>query len=212
MIVLSTNISIPQSIIHNGKEEKTGYFKRETDTGIYLDKTEVKNDFVADLVHHGGPDKACYLYGYQHYAYWQESYPTLEWEKGMFGENLTIESLDESSICIGDTFQIGAAVIQVSQPRQPCYKMGIRFQDPELPNKFRLAPFPGIYARVIQPGLVSKNDKMSLIEASKIQLDVSTVFSLLYTKEPDDELLELALSHPDLAFRAKEYLQQKFKK
>lgn len=211
MKVLSTNISKPQRIFYNGKEEETGYFKEESELGIFLGETEVKDDFVADKVHHGGPDKACYLYGYTHYNYWKDLYPNLEWSKGMFGENLTIDVLDESQLFIGDSYQLGDAVIQFSQPRQPCYKMGIRFLDPEMPNKFRLAPYPGIYARVLQPGLVRKGDEMILKKRSQNPLSVRTVFELLYAKHPDKSVLESALSNPDLALRAKDYLKQKHK-
>lgn len=211
MIVLATNISEPVKIIHKGKEEETGYFKKESESGIFLGKTDVKNDFVGDRLHHGGTDKACYLYGFNHYSYWQAKYPELEWSKGMFGENLTMDELDESEMYIGDTYQLGEAVIQISQPRQPCYKMGIRFQDPEMPNNFRLAPFPGIYARVLETGSVRPGDKMILKKRSLNKLSVLTVFELLYAKDPDNTVLQSALSNPDLANRTKEYLKQKFK-
>ncbi|MCL4856573.1 MAG: MOSC domain-containing protein, partial [Flavobacteriales bacterium] len=174
MKVLSVNISKPQTITVNGKEELTGYFKNPVET-IYLGKTDVKEDSVVDREHHGGENKACYLYGFNHYEFWKNKYPQTAFDFGMFGENITVENIDESTLRIGDTFEIGEAIIQITQPRQPCYKMGIKFNNQKVVNEFRLSNFPGIYVRVLKEGNVKTNDELKLIDrdnASPIVLEV----------------------------------------
>ena len=127
MIVTSTNIGIRKEILWNNKLVSTGIFKNPTSEGIFLDKTDVRNDAVIDRKYHGGIDKACYAFSENNYSKWQELYPELTLNPGMFGENLTIKELKESELFIGDIFQIGEAIIQVSEPRQPGCKLNLRF-------------------------------------------------------------------------------------
>lgn len=209
MRILSTNISRPQIIIFNGKEELTGYFKQEVHYPVYLTADGIKNDCMADKVHHGGKDKACYLYSSDHYPFWKRQYPDLSWDYGMFGENLTVDGLDESAIGIGDTFRVGEAVIQVSQPRQPCYKMGIKFNDMGIVKKFCQAPYPGTYVRVLKEGFVKRGDGFELIAPGKSGLCVSEVFVLLYSQKPDAQKYKRALEDELLAVSAKNHLQKK---
>lgn len=211
MQVLSVNISKPTTILINGKEEFTGYFKTPVENAIFLGKTDVKNDTVVDRIHHGGEDKACYLYGYNHYPFWKTKYPTLHFNFGMFGENITLKTLDETQIYIGDTFQLGDAVIQVSQPRQPCYKMGIKFNDTKIINVFRSLTYSGIYIRVLQEGLVRNGDELKLTERYKKSQTVAEIFKLIYSNNPEQSELENALTNPFLPLRLKEYLTNKFK-
>ena len=209
MKVLSVNIGIPTTIIVNGKEEQTGYFKTP-DVSIYLGKTGVKNDSVIDREHHGGEDKACYLFGYNHYKFWKELYPNVEYDFGMFGENITVEHLDEFLLKIGDTFEIGEAVIQITQPRQPCYKMGVKFNDQKIVNSFRLAHTPGIYVRILKEGFVKKNDVLKLIHTEENAPSVLTVYHLIYSKNPNKEELLKVVNNVHLASRLKTYINTKF--
>lgn len=211
MQILSVNISKPKSIIVNGKEELTGYYKNTVNHPIYLGKTGVANDTVIDRVHHGGIDKACYLYGYNHYNFWKTNYPALDFDFGMFGENITIKNMDETLIKIGDVFRLGNATIQVSQPRQPCYKMELKFNDRKIVNTFRSLSYSGIYVRILQEGFVKKGDTLQLIESNEKSQTVSEIFKIIYSTKPKKEDLENALSNPYLAVRLKEYLTNKFK-
>lgn len=163
-----------------------------------------------DKLHHGGKDKACYLYSFDHYDYWKKLYPDLNWNYGMFGENLTVKGLDESKIKIGDTFNIGTATVQVSQPRQPCYKLGIKFENQKIVNEFRNAPYPGIYVRVLQEGWISRDDTLTLIESNPGAITVKDLYQLIYSENPDRKLLKSALQQPSLAWRLKLYLYKKF--
>lgn len=211
MKILSVNISKPTSVFVKGKEIKTGYFKNPVEQAIYLGKTDVTNDSVIDRVHHGGLDKACYLYGYNHYKFWKTKYPNLEFDFGMFGENITVENLDETRIKIGDIFKVGDAKIQVSQPRQPCYKMGLKFKDPKIVNTFRSTTYSGIYVRVLTEGFVKKGDTLDLIEKDENAQTVSEIFKLIYSTKPENADLEKAISNPFLADHIKEKFTNKFK-
>lgn len=209
MKVVSVNISKPQEITVNGKPEITGYFKTAVDAPVYLTKNNVTNDFVADTVHHGGIDKACYLYGLNNYQYWKNKYPDLDYEYGIFGENITLDVLDESKLKIGDTFKIGDAIIQVSQPRQPCYKLGFRFNDQKIVNEFRLASCPGAYVRVLQDGKIKKGDALQLIESFNTTQTVLDIYRLVYKQTLMQHEANEALNNPYLANNVKTYLTKK---
>lgn len=209
MKVISVNISVPTTITVNGKQEKTGYYKKPVNT-IFLGKKGVKNDSVIDREHHGGEDKACYLFGFNNYNYWKEQYPNMDFDFGMFGENITIEQLDESVLKIGDTFEIGKAIIQITQPRQPCYKMGVKFNDPKIVNLFRSSHTPGIYARVIKEGNVAENTVMKLINSYENAPTVLEVYRLIYSKKPNKVELEKVINNVHIAAKLKHYIIKKF--
>lgn len=209
MIVKSVNLSEGRTIVHGGKEEQTGIWKLPVDGSIFIGEDGVTSDVVADEIHHGGLHKAVYLYGLENYSGWKNKYQNLDWHFGMFGENITISGLNESTIKIGDRYRIGDAVIRVTQPRQPCYKLGIRFEDPEVVNLFRLGSDPGVYVAVEKPGWVTKGDKMSLITSCEESLTVLEVFRLLYASEPDGVHLQRALEDKLLAPNVTQYLKKK---
>ena len=158
------------TFIKNGKSVKTGIYKTHVKDGITLGLTDVVGDAVMDRKHHGGIDKACYLYSADHYSFWQEKFPDLHWTHGMFGENLTVDGLDESQINIGDTFEIGKTIIQVSEPRRPCSILGIRFGTQAIVKEFYHQPYPGIYVRVLKEGKIKKGDSFKLIKNSALCL------------------------------------------
>lgn len=198
MIVISTNIGEPKTIFWHGKKVQTGIYKFPVEHPILLGNEDVENDHVIDRKYHGGVDKACYLYSADHYNYWKKLYPEQEMPWGMFGENLTVEGLHENNIHIGDVFEIGEAVVQATQPRQPCYKLGIRFNDPKVVKQFVDSGFPGVYVRVLKNGMVKAGDKMILKEKSN-SVSIQKVFELLYTDNFQEELLKQALNNPFLA-------------
>jgi len=180
MKIISTNIGEPKTIEWNGKMVQTGIYKYPVEKPIFLGLEDVENDHVIDRRYHGGIDKACYLYSADHYPYWKKFYPDLEMPWGMFGENLTVEGLHEAEVNIGDIFKIGEAVVQATQPRQPCYKLGIRFGDQKMVKQFVDSGFAGVYVRVLEKGFVRTNDEMVLVE-KKVSLSVMNVFELLYS-------------------------------
>jgi len=198
MKVIATNIGNATSITWNGKEENTGIFKYPTSEPLYLGKTDVAQDTVIDRKHHAGINKACYLFSSDHYPYWKKLYPDLDWDWGMFGENLTIEGMNESLIRIGDCYKIGTALVQVSQPREPCYKLGIRFNNQEILKQFIDHGYPGTYVRILEEGEVATGDALVLIETSENPLTVKQFYELLYAKEKDPQLVQLAVENLSL--------------
>ena len=135
MLVKSVNIGNKQDVLWNGKTVSTGIFKKSV-LSIKLGKEDVDLDDVVDRKYHGGIDKACYIYSFNHYAFWQKLYPNVELNFGMFGENITIEGLNEKTVYIGDIYRIGGATVKVTQPRQPCFKLGVRFSDQKIIKQF----------------------------------------------------------------------------
>ncbi len=195
MRIISTNIGNPTIILWNGKEEKTGIFKYPVSKPLFLGKTDVEKDTVIDRKHHAGINKACFLFSADEYPYWKKEYPNLDWDWGMFGENLTVEGLDESILRIGDIFKIGNATVQVSQPREPCYKLGVRFKDQNILKKYIEHGHPGTYVRVLEEGIVKIGDNLKLLEQSKNALTVNQFFRLLYAKKKSPEILRLFMAN-----------------
>ena len=208
MKVISTNIGDPVTFEWNGKKEQTGIFKFPTDKGVFLRKNDVENDTVIDHVHHGGINKACYLFSSDYYEYWKNLYPKLKWDWGMFGENLTIEGLNESTICIGDIYKVGDALVQVSQPREPCYKLGIRFGTQHILKEFIAHNHPGTYVKVLEEGHVAKGDTMVLVENSNNKLTVQQFYELIFAKEKSKELLSLFMTNESVP----QYKKDRFEK
>ena len=208
MIVTSVNIGQAKEVNWNGKIVTTGIYKSPVES-IELDMTDVKNDQVIDRRYHGGIDKACYLYSEDHYDYWQNLYPNLDFNFGMFGENITIKGLNESKIMIGDIYRIGGATVQVTQPRQPCFKLGIVFNTQKILKEFINSNYSGIYLKVLEGNTVSHGDSMDLIERQHNSMSVNQVYRLLYDKEPNQDDLHYALSINTLANDCKTSLRKR---
>ncbi|MEY8779016.1 MOSC domain-containing protein [Allomuricauda sp. XS_ASV26] len=208
MKIISTNLGNPTKIVWNGKETTTGIYKFPVDQPILLESTDVKGDSVIDRKHHGGIYKAAYLFSADHYAYWKEKYPDLEWNWGMFGENLTIQGLNESQIRIGSIYRLGTALVQITQPREPCYKLGIRFKDQNMIKQFIDHGFPGTYVRVLENGTVKTGDSMELSNASETPLTVQEFYKLLYAKTKDSHVLRLALQNEAIPKSKREKLKK----
>ena len=136
MKVISTNTGPKKEVMFRGKPVKTGIYKSPIEEGIFLESEDVKGDQVVDRRFHGGIDKACYLYSFDFYNFWKERYPDLDWQYGMFGENLTVSGLNEKELHIGNQYQVGDAIVEISQPRQPCFKLGIRMGSPKIIREF----------------------------------------------------------------------------
>ena len=209
MKVISTNIGEKRTILWKGKAVETGIFKYPVNKPIFLGSEDVENDHVIDRRYHGGIDKACYLYRSGHYEFWKKLYPELEMTFGIFGENLTVKGLHEAQVNIGDIFKIGEAVVQATQPRQPCFKLEFRFYNPKIVRQFIDSGFAGVYVRVLQKGFVCTGDSMGLIER-KNTLSIQKVYELLYTSEFQKEDVELAVNDPFIAASCKKDLLKRW--
>lgn len=208
MKIISTNIGEPRIFQFGRKEVKTGLFKHPVHEPIFLGDEDVVNDHVIDRKHHGGPDKACYLYSADHYDYWKKLYPDLDFNFGMFGENLTVEGLNEAEINIGDIFQVGEAVVQATQPRQPCFKLEFRFHDRQIVRKFVNSGFSGVYVRVLKKGSVKTGDSMQKIEQNDL-VSIHQVFEWIYADNFDPGI-KRAVNDPLIAASCKNDLQKRW--
>ena len=194
-----------------GEVVTTGIFKKPISQPIYLSKNEVKKDEISDRVHHGGPYKACYLFSSDHYPYWKTLYPNLDWDWGMFGENLTVSGFDERDVFLGDVYQVGEALVQVSQHREPCYKLGYKFGTQEVIQQFIQYGFAGTYLTVLKEGMVAVDDVFSLVERPIDSLTVAAFFKLFYAKEKDQELLKIAVNSQALPPKKRVWLRKYLK-
>ncbi|GAB4194266.1 MAG: MOSC domain-containing protein [Roseiflexaceae bacterium] len=200
MRLISLNVGLPQEVIWRGKPVLTSIFKSPVNGPVRLEPLNFDGDRQADLSVHGGPYKAVYAYPSEHYAYWRAALPERELAWGMFGENLTTEGLLEDRLCIGDLLGLGTAVLRVTEPRVPCFKLGLRFGDPAMTKRFLEARRSGFYLAVVQPGLAQAGQPFELLERPGHGLTVAQMNSLYASDSADTALmqrfLELDLSEP----------------
>ena len=164
MKIISTNIGERKDINWKGQMITTGIFKFPVNASIFLDKEEVKGDTICNRKYHGGIEQAVYGYSQLHYEYWKEKYASLDWQYGMFGENLTIDTLEETEIHAGDTFRVGECILEATKQRDPCVKLGVRFNDMKIVKQFWNTTMCGVYFKVIQTGNVTTGDTFELIK------------------------------------------------
>lgn len=180
MKVVATNIGERKTIQWKNKTVETGIFKKPTSTPIFLGEEDVANDAVVDRKHHGGVDQAVYGYSVKHYDYFKALHPDLDWEHGMFGENLTFTDLNEEKITVGSTYELGECIVEVTKPRQPCYKLGIRFGTQKIVKQFWNSSKSGIYFKILKTGNVKSGDELIPIN---IKEDTQTIAKLFDTKK-----------------------------
>jgi len=191
--LISVNVGEPRELLWMGRTVKTGIFKDAIRGRVAVRRLNLNGDKQADLSVHGGLDKAVYLYPAEHYVYWQEEYPGMQLPWGMFGENLTTEGMLEDEVSIGDQFRVGSVELMVTQPRLPCYKLGIRFGRDDIIKRFMAAGRPGFYLRVLQEGEVGAGDTIERISRDDGEVTVSDVFRLIGKDRDDTETLRRAV-------------------
>lgn len=180
MKVIATNIGKRITVQWKNKAIETGIFKKPTQHAIFLRTEDVVGDIVVDRKHHGGIDQAVYGYSARHYEYFKELHPDLDWEFGMFGENITFNDLNEEEITVGSTYELGECLLEVTKPRQPCYKLGIRFGTQKIVKQFYNSSKSGIYFKVLKTGHVKTDDTLV---PKNIRIDTQTIAELFATKK-----------------------------
>jgi MOSC domain-containing protein YiiM len=192
MRVISVNAGLPGEIVWCGKEVTTAICKQPVTGRVALRKTNLDGDRQANLALHGGENKAAYGYPIEHYAYWQREFPGRELPMGIFGENFTTEGLLESSVHIGDRFRIGSSEVVVTQPRLPCYKLGMRFESDDMVERFLESRRTGFYFAVIREGEVGAGDAIEKVAQDPNGVPVSEITRLYITKTYcEDDLASL---------------------
>lgn len=194
MYLRALNVGQPKTVVYRDEAVKTGIFKTSIATRARVSYTQIEGDGQADLVNHGGKDKAIYAYPYEHYAYWQDTLNRNDLIYGQFGENLTIEGAPlEDNLQIGDRLCIGEVVLEVRQPRIPCFKLGVRMNMPEIVKLFAQSRYSGYYLSVVETGTIGAGDKIEFAERMTHGVTVQTIFNAVMFKEGELDLLRRAL-------------------
>ncbi|WP_223067413.1 MOSC domain-containing protein [Paenibacillus caui] len=194
----SLNVGKPQLLKGHPKEVMSGFGKQGTEETLFLSQVNLDGDGQADLVHHGGVDKTVCVYCYKHYPYWEQRLG-VRMLPGAFGENITLDELTEEDVCIGDVFGWGEAVVQISQPRQPCFKIAAYHQIPELTAYVEQTGYTGFYFRVLQKGKVSKADGLIKLQDDPLGVTVSFANTIMYHRKEDVTSLRTLLDVPALS-------------
>jgi MOSC domain-containing protein YiiM len=190
MKLISVNVGLPREVTWKGKIVTTGIFKEPVSNRVMVRSLNLEGDRQADLTVHGGVDKAVYVYPFEHYDYWRSELPDTELTPGIFGENFTVTGFKEEALNIGDRFQIGSVELMVTQPRLPCYKLGIRFGRADMVKRFLSSRRTGFYFQVLQEGEVGAGDALELVSRDSNNITVADI-TQLYVREKND----LALLH-----------------
>lgn len=212
MKILSINVSLPKEVSWQGKLVSTGIFKEPVNAPVMLRTLNVDGDRQADLTVHGGIAKAVYAYPSEHYAFWRAEFPgkTLPW--GMFGENFTTEGLLEETVYIGDRFRVGEAEVMATEPRMPCYKLGIKFDRPDIIKRFLVSRRSGFYFAVKREGRVSAGDAIEFVGREQQAISVADITRLYAIQKDDLEGLRRAIEVESLPESWKGYFRHQVEK
>ncbi len=215
MKIVSLNVGQPRDVMWRGRVVITGIFKSPVKGRVALRTLNLDGDGQADLTVHGGEYKAVYCYPGEHYDYWKKQLPGRELPMGMFGENLTTDGLLEDSVNLGDRFSVGSAEVVVTQPRLPCYKLGVKFQSDDMVSRFLASGRTGFYLAVTREGEVTTGDEIKVISQDGNAVPVSEITRLYIAKRYDDsdvKSVRSALRVAALPDSWKEYFRERLRR
>jgi MOSC domain-containing protein YiiM len=205
MKIISVNVGLPRLVLRNGEPVSTGIFKEPVAGRVMMRTLNLDGDRQSDLSVHGGPQKAVYVYPSEHYDFWKRELPDMDLPWGMFGENFTTTGLSETETNIGDKFRVGAAEVMVTQPRMPCYKLGIRFGRADIIKRFLISERSGFYLSVLQEGEVGAGDEFELLEKNSSGVTVVDVTRLYSSDRENVALMRRAIATEALPESWREY-------
>ena len=183
--LLSVNVSLPKEVPYKGKTIRTGIFKEPVPGRVKLRQLNLDGDGQADLVGHGGIYKAVHVYSLENYDYWKRQLGRNDFSYGQFGENFTVEEMLEDQVHVGDVFRVGTALVEITQPRVPCFKLAMKMQRPDFLKLFMPSERVGFYFRVLEEGEVGAGDVLERVKVGPEQMTVREMFHLLYF-DPDN--------------------------
>lgn len=193
--LLSVNVAEPRTVMWQGHAVTSAIWKSPVAGPLAVAGVNIAGDDQADRQAHGGPDKAVYAYSAQDYAFWRDEFGVAV-EPGLFGENLTIDGIDVSHARVGERWEVGSVLLEVSQPRIPCYKLGMRLQDVAFPRQFAAAERPGAYLRILREGSLQSGSTVRVVHRPEHEVDVAFVSRAYHT---DRSLLPRLLEIPELS-------------
>src|SRR5436189_1349768 len=191
--LVSINVGLPRDVAWKGRTVHTGIWKDPVSGRRHVRRLNLDGDGQGDLAGHGGEQRAVFVYQLESYRYWQAELRRNDFVHGQFGENFTIEGLPDDAVCIGDRFQIGSALFEVSQPRVTCYRVGIRMNEPRMAALLTSSGRPGFYFRVLQEGEAGAGDEIVKVGEAKERITVAEINALLYSPNHPRDRLERAL-------------------
>jgi ferredoxin-NADP reductase/MOSC domain-containing protein YiiM len=191
--LLSVNVGLPRDIEWKGRTVHTGIWKEPVRGRCRVGRLNLDGDGQGDLAGHGGEQRAVFVYQIESYRYWQEQLKRTDFVHGQFGENFTIEGLPDDEVCIGDRYQIGSALFEITQPRVTCYRVGIRMNEPRMPALLTSSGRPGFYFRVLHEGEVGAGDEIVKVGEARERMTVAEINALLYSPNHPCDRLERAL-------------------
>ncbi|MBE7468752.1 MAG: MOSC domain-containing protein [Anaerolineae bacterium] len=212
MKLISINVGLPRAVTWQGKPVTTGIFKEPVSGPVILRRLNLEGDRQADLSVHGGADKAVYVYPAEHYDYWQTELPGTPLPWGAFGENFTVAGLLEDEVNIGDRFRVGGAEVMVTQPRLPCYKMGVKFGRADMVKRFLASRRTGFYVAVLKEGQVEAGDAIELISRDENKVTVADITRLYAFDKADAATLQRAIQVEALPEGWVDYFQSQLEK
>jgi MOSC domain-containing protein YiiM len=207
--LISVNVGRPRIVTWKGTQVSTSIFKHPVEGAVDVKKLNLREDQQADLSVHGGPNKAVYAYASEHYPYWRTQLPESELPWGAFGENLTTEGLSEDALHIGDRLRIGSALLMVTQPRVPCYKLTIRFDRDDLIKRFIRSKTSGFYFAVLEEGQLAVGDGVEIVHRDPAAVSVNDINHLYYGKTHNAELVRRAVNLEALPESWRDHLRQR---
>ena len=210
--ILSVNVGLPREVTWQGKLVKTGIFKEPVNEPVMLRTLNLEGDGQADLTVHGGVTKAVYVYPSEHYRYWRTELPGVNLPWGVFGENFTTDGLLEEAIYIGDRFRIGETEVMVTEPRMPCYKLGLKFGRADIIKRFLASRRTGFYFAVVREGRVGAGDTIELIGREQQEISVADITRLYAFEKEDLETLRRVIEVEALPENWKGYFQHQLQK
>ncbi len=208
MKILSVNVGLPRDVIWKGKSVTTSIFKEPVEGRQRVDTLNIEGDRQSDLTVHGGIHKAVYAYPSEHYDWWRGELPGVELPWGMFGENLTVAGLSEDDVCVGDQFLIGSALLMVTQPRLPCYKLAVKFGRDDIIKQFLDSRRTGFYFSVVKKGDLAAGDSIEIITRGAHELKVADVTRLYLDDNNDIAALQKAVSVESLPKSWREHFKK----
>jgi MOSC domain-containing protein YiiM len=209
MKLLSVNVGLPREIKWKGKVVRTSIFKTPVPGRVRVGQLNLEGDQQSDLSVHGGIDKAVYAYPSEHYAFWRHELPGMDLAWGAFGENLTTDGLLEETVRIGDRFRVGSAEFVVTQPRMPCFKLGIRFGSPDIVKRFLQSGRSGFYFAVVQEGQISAGDSIELLKRDEHGVTVADIVNLYGRDAVNQNLLRRVSELPSLPKSWQDYFRKR---
>jgi MOSC domain-containing protein YiiM len=215
MKLMSVNVGLPREVMWHGRSVTTGIYKQPVEGRVALGKLNLDGDCQADLSVHGGENKAVYCYPVAHYDYWKKELSGRDLPLGTFGENFTTDGLLEDSVHLGDRFSVGSAEVVVTQPRLPCYKLGVKFQSDDMVRRFLASGRTGFYLAVTREGEVGAGDAIKSISRDGNAVPVSEITRLYIAKRYDDDdakSVRRALEVAVLPESWKEYFRERLEK